>query len=121
MGIYVFKIPDTSGNEIDSKQQQISSNSGKGVRRRRISTRYVCVCKKIYTTKQQMMDHVTSVHGGDRYVCTICLMKSKNPNRAWFSSKANLLRHCNRVEHDIEEITSPIHAAVYHADSEESQ
>lgn len=84
-------------------------------------TRYVCVCRKEFDSKKKIGDHITSVHGGDRYVCTICYMQAKNPARAWFKTKKALLTHCNRVQHDIPDINEPIRNAVFLKDSDESQ
>lgn len=110
-------ITEIEEDELDEQpMKQRAARHGKG----RVRTRYVCVCKKMFDTKQKITDHVTSQHGGDRYVCSLCFIKSKHPEHAWFATKQALLRHCNRAEHLIPDITEPLHTAMIHWNSEES-
>lgn len=84
--------PGNIGENVTIADEDISH--GIPTRNRKIRTRYVCVCNRIFTTQKQIKDHISAVHSGDKYVCTICLPKLKTPERAWFSTKEALIDHC---------------------------
>lgn len=79
--------------------------------------KFVCVCGKTYSAKQKVDDHIKAVHGGDRYVCSICA-KSDYDKDFWFSSKSSFIRHCNRRNHEIPQKTKLIYAAALLAPDE---
>lgn len=64
-----------------------------------------------------MLDHLFSVHGGDRFICSICYMKNRKKG-VWFTTKYSLLRHCRRVKHDIPDIVQVIPVAEFQADED---
>lgn len=99
---------------VSKKPKKINTNRG------RVRTRYVCLCQKVFTTKNAINDHVTSVHGGDRYVCTICYPRTTRPGAVFFTSKRALLQHCNRANHEAPDIVEPFRAVMHHWNSEES-
>lgn len=70
-------------------------------------TIYVCVCEREYCSKQKLIDHLRSVHGGDRWLCSICYMSNKSRG-VWFTTRASLLRHCRNVKHGIPDIIQVI-------------
>lgn len=61
---------------------------------------YVCVCGKEFSAKQKVNDHIRNIHGGDRYICTICADSNYN-SEFWFTSKGSLKRHCDRKKHEL--------------------
>lgn len=58
----------------------------------RVLTKYMCYCEKVFATKQKMVEHARNVHGGDRFLCTIC--------NIWFAAKSSLILHYKRKMHD---------------------
>lgn len=96
--------------ELESKPKKQKTELNDRVKR------FMCVCEKTFLTKEAMLEHVRIVHGGDRYVCSICLMQNTN---IWFESKAALLLHCNQANHDFPECPGPIPRAAFLFESEE--
>lgn len=99
---------------IKSKKESDKTWKGKG----RARTRYVCICKKMFSTKSAIDEHVTSVHGGDRFICSICFGRADT--FTMFSTKKALLLHCARVKHDVPDIVEPTHAVQFQIESDES-
>lgn len=58
---------------------------------------YMCVCEKLYSTKQKMIQHVRSIHGTDKFICTVCMDEQKK--NFWFSNISSLKRHCKKAAH----------------------
>lgn len=67
---------------------------------------FVCVCEKEFKSKQKITEHIRSIHGGDRFLCTICMDFKSGGSGGWFNSKSSLLRHYNRKNHTIPNLTA---------------
>lgn len=92
------------------------TSKGKG----RVRTRYACICRKMFSTQSALYDHTSSVHGGDRYTCTICLPRTSRHGAAFFTTKRALLSHCARAKHGVPDIVEPLHALMFQWNSDES-
>lgn len=88
--------------------------------RGRVRTRYVCNCHMVFTTKNAITEHISSVHGGDRYVCTICYHKAIRPESSFFTTKRALVLHCARGNHELPDIVEPLTAVIHLWNSDES-
>lgn len=89
------KQNDSTVEEKEDSTSNIDDQNKQKSKKRKIEANkiFVCVCGNQYSTKQKMMEHVTTFHGGDRYCCNIC-SKNKRGRSTWFTTKSSLLRHC---------------------------
>lgn len=100
---------EMKGANIEETLNEISKNVPKEEQEKEKKLLFMCVCEKVYKNKQAFYQHIRSVHGGDRYGCTICIAQDRKRSM-WFYSKKQLLDHCKKAKHDIPENTSAISA-----------
>lgn len=121
-----MNIGSTSDSSSGDESEDMASESDEGkynLKTRETGTGrapkkiFICVCRLEFSTRQKALDHIRSVHSGDRYVCSICYMANKTRG-VWFTTSYSLLRHCRTVKHGIPDIIQLIPHATFQAEED---